>query len=37
MGRRRRMDAEEALLVDALGEPYRACMRRTWRLVPSVC
>jgi protein-S-isoprenylcysteine O-methyltransferase Ste14 len=31
----RRMDAEEAMLVDALGERYRTYMRHTWRLVPG--
>ncbi len=36
VGYRRRMDAEEALLVDALGDRYRAYVRRTWRLVPGV-
>lgn len=32
----RRVAAEEALLRDALGEPYREYARRTWRLVPPL-
>jgi protein-S-isoprenylcysteine O-methyltransferase len=32
----RRIAVEEALLVQQLGEPYRAYQRRTWRLVPGV-
>ena len=31
-----RLRHEEAVLVQALGEPYRAYMRRTKRLVPGV-
>ena len=31
-----RIRAEEAALAETLGEPYRAYMRRTWRLVPYV-
>ena len=33
---RRRMGIEEAALADALGEPYRAYMKRTRRLVPAI-
>ncbi|HEX5502691.1 MAG TPA: isoprenylcysteine carboxylmethyltransferase family protein [Thermomicrobiales bacterium] len=32
----RRIAAEEAMLREALGEPYRAYARRTWRLVPPL-
>jgi protein-S-isoprenylcysteine O-methyltransferase Ste14 len=31
-----RLRHEEAVLVQALGEPYRAYMQRTKRLVPGV-
>jgi protein-S-isoprenylcysteine O-methyltransferase len=31
-----RLTHEERVLADALGEPYRAYMRHTWRLVPRV-
>lgn len=32
----RRIDAEEIMLVDSLGEGYRAYQRRTRRLIPAV-
>ena len=32
----RRMNVEEAALLQGLGEPYRDYMRRTWRLIPGV-
>jgi protein-S-isoprenylcysteine O-methyltransferase len=31
-----RMRVEERALCEALGEPYRAYMRRTWRIIPFV-
>jgi protein-S-isoprenylcysteine O-methyltransferase Ste14 len=31
-----RIRIEEAILVEVLGEPYRAYQRRTWRLVPHL-
>jgi protein-S-isoprenylcysteine O-methyltransferase Ste14 len=31
-----RLTHEERVLADELGEPYRAYMRRTWRLIPGV-
>jgi protein-S-isoprenylcysteine O-methyltransferase len=31
-----RLTHEEQVLADELGEPYRAYMRRTWRLIPGV-
>ena len=33
---RRRIDAEEAMLVDSLGDPYRHYQRNTKRLVPGL-
>ena len=33
---RARIVAEEAMLLDAFGEDYRAYSRRTWRLIPWV-
>jgi protein-S-isoprenylcysteine O-methyltransferase len=33
---RRRMDAEEIMLADSLGDPYREYQRRSWRLLPPV-
>jgi protein-S-isoprenylcysteine O-methyltransferase len=32
----RRINAEEAMLAEALGEPYRAYMARTARLLPGL-
>lgn len=31
-----RIPAEERMLVDALGDPYRRYIARTWRLIPHV-
>jgi protein-S-isoprenylcysteine O-methyltransferase len=33
---RRRMNVEETALLSGLGEPYRAYMRRTYRLLPKI-
>ncbi len=33
---KRRMDVEEAFLVDQFGDEYRSYMDRTWRLLPRV-
>lgn len=33
---RRRIRSEEAMLLASLGEPYRAYMRASWRLIPGV-
>lgn len=32
----RRIQVEEAMLAETLGEPYREYQRRTWRLVPGL-
>jgi protein-S-isoprenylcysteine O-methyltransferase Ste14 len=32
----RRIQVEEAMLSETLGEPYRENQRRTWRLVPGL-
>jgi len=32
----RRIDAEEAMLVDVLGDAYRSYQRSSWRLVPGL-
>lgn len=32
----RRINAEEAMLVEAFGDPYRAYKDRTWPLVPGL-
>jgi protein-S-isoprenylcysteine O-methyltransferase Ste14 len=31
-----RIGVEESALTDALGDPYKQYVRRTWRLVPFV-
>jgi protein-S-isoprenylcysteine O-methyltransferase Ste14 len=33
---RQRIESEEAMLLNTLGEPYAAYQQRTWRLVPGV-